>query len=74
MLAAISIVSPGNRPLLMWPMTADADLSSLESAAFTSLDVVDERALMKRANTSGASSDSAYLGLLCVMEDYRVFG
>lgn len=78
MLIAVSIVDSFNHPLLMWPLKADADLSKLNAAAFASLDIFEERALMKKANSTSTtpmtSPDSGYLGLLCVMDDFRVYG
>jgi hypothetical protein len=77
MLVAVSIVDSNNQPLLMWPVRPDADLVKLHAAAFSSLDVFEETSLMKRGNTSAStisSADSGYLGLLCLMEDFRVYG
>jgi len=65
--AAVAVIGKQNNPLFLQHFT-DADELKFHYIVHTSLDIVEERA------SRGSTADDMFLGLLCPIEDYRVYG
>ena len=66
--AAVAVIGKQNNPLFLQHFAATDDELKFHYIVHTSLDIVEERA------SKGASAGDMFLGLLCPIEDYRVYG
>ena len=67
--AAVAVVGKDNDPLFLQHFN-DADELKFHYIVHTSLDIVEEKA----ASGNGSSSSDLFLGLLCPIEDFHVYG
>ena len=67
--AAVAVVGKDNDPLFLQHFN-DADELKFHYIVHTSLDIVEEKA----ASGKGGSSSELFLGLLCPIEDFHVYG